>query len=531
MNTFQDLKQLPEGLKKALAALNFQSPTPIQSAAIPVALEGGDLIGCAQTGSGKTVAFALPLLTRLIEDRESIGLVLVPTRELASQVVGVMESLMKFNAGIGVVSLIGGVPMNPQVRTLARRPRVIVATPGRLIDHLQSRNLSLGRTAMLVLDEADRMLDMGFAPQLNQVLKYLPRERQTMLFSATLPDDILKLASKFLHEPKRVQVNAISQAAPDIHQESLVVSVDKKNETLLDQLNARQGTVIVFARTQSRTNRLAKYLDSYGLGVARLHGGLTQGQRTKSLEQFRKGTARIMVCTDIAARGIDIDHVAHVINFDLPQVPEDYIHRIGRTGRAGRKGESLSLVTSEDRALWRAIEKLLAQKGGKPVSALAPKAIDAVSRPATAEVAPRPAQQPVARVERTRAEPRRSAQPSSRPQSRPQNRPQQNRPTQKPSGARPYQARSERAPSFESNRRTESSPFTLGGGRDRESHRPIRADDGPRFPRPREESESSENRASPRKNTRENEFSRGRSSEGAGSTTPRNKNRRWGTRS
>jgi ATP-dependent RNA helicase RhlE len=365
LKNFSELK-LPTALEKALQVMKFEVPTPIQAQAIPTALEGRDMIGCAQTGTGKTAAFSIPMIVTLIQQSDKNALVLVPTRELASQVAQVVQDLTRFLPEMRSACLIGGVPMKPQLKALSRSPRIIVATPGRLVDHLKQRNLSLGKTGILVLDEADRMLDLGFAPQLNEILRYLPKVRQTLLFSATLPSSILSLANRYLHNPTRVQVGELHASVPKITQKTLNVSNQQKNDALLDELNAREGTVLVFARTQSRTDRVARYLESYGVSVARIHGGRSQGQRVRALDGFRQGTFRILVATDIAARGIDIDHVAHVINYDLPQVPEDYLHRIGRTGRAGRSGEALSLLTPEDRAGWKAIHRLL---GGQSVEA------------------------------------------------------------------------------------------------------------------------------------------------------------------
>ncbi len=341
--------------------MKFTTPTPIQAKAIPVALSHRDLIGCAQTGTGKTAAFSIPIITRLMKQKEKTALILVPTRELAAQVCEVINQLLLFIPDLKVVSVIGGVSMQPQLRALAKKPRIIVATPGRLVDHLHRGSVSLSKVEILTLDEADRMLDMGFAPQLNEILRFLPKTRQTLFFSATLPANILKLAQKFLKDPIQVAAEVEQKAPVKISQKVVHVDAKLKNAMVLDELNAREGTVLIFARTQHRTDRLAKFLDGYGVSVARIHGGRTQGQRTRALDGFRKGAFRILVATDIAARGLDIDHVAHVINYDLPQVPEDYIHRIGRTGRAGRSGQALSLVAGEDKANWKEIEKLLAR--------------------------------------------------------------------------------------------------------------------------------------------------------------------------
>jgi ATP-dependent RNA helicase RhlE len=253
--------------------------------------------------------------------------------------------------------------MQPQYRAISRRPRVIIATPGRLVDHLNRRTVDLSKTSILVLDEADRMLDMGFAPQLSVILKYLPRARQTLLFSATWASDTDALSKKYLKNPTRVSVGSVSQAMPKIKQAVLTISSAKKNDLLLDELNRREGLVLVFARTQARTDRLSRYLESYGMSVARIHGGRSQAQRVAALSAFKTGKSRVLLATDIAARGIDVTDIAHVINYDLPMVAEDYIHRIGRTGRNGAEGNAVSLLTPEERGQWKDILKLLQKTG------------------------------------------------------------------------------------------------------------------------------------------------------------------------
>jgi superfamily II DNA/RNA helicase len=354
-----DDRKMPAPLTRALSSMGFEKPTPIQAGAIPVALKGTDVLGCAQTGTGKTAAFSIPMISRLLDRPESGGLVLVPTRELAAQVQQVVLDLTRYTPELRPVLLIGGVSMDKQIRSLSRNPRLIIATPGRLVDHLQRRTANIKRIDTLVLDEADRMLDIGFAPQLKQILAHLPEKRHTMLFSATVPPSIEKLAQGYLKNPTRVTIGAPSTAKADITQEVMAVEHTKKNDTVLELLNQKEGSVLVFARTQSRADRLARWLGGYGIAVDRIHGGRTQGQRNRALDGFRSGAHRVLVATDIAARGIDIDHVAHVINYDLPQVAEDYIHRIGRTGRNGRKGQALSLVSREEKSLWKDIEKLL----------------------------------------------------------------------------------------------------------------------------------------------------------------------------
>lgn len=354
---------LPLALKKSIEVMKFEKPTPIQAKAIPLALTKKDLIGCAQTGTGKTAAFCIPIVSTLMEDLKGTALILVPTRELGIQICEVLKSLTLTIPNVTTALLIGGTSMQPQMRALSRKPRIIVATPGRLVDHLKRKSVNFSSLVQLVLDEADRMLDMGFAPQLNEILKYLPKERQTLLFSATLPKDIEKLSGKFLKNPLRVTVGEVSQPQKLIQQSIVQTTIQKKNDTLMDELNLRKGSVLIFARTQKRTDRVARYLEEYGHRVARLHGGRSQGQRNLAVNGFREGRFRILVATDIAARGIDISHIAHVINYDLPQSPEDYVHRIGRTARAGATGEAISLITSEDRSQWNEIARLLQRSG------------------------------------------------------------------------------------------------------------------------------------------------------------------------
>jgi len=362
MKNFQELV-LPQTIHQALKAMNFTVPTPIQAQAIPVVLTGQDLIGCAQTGTGKTAAYSIPILTTMLKNMDETALILAPTRELALQITEVLEELTQFCKHVRVVTVIGGVSMQHQLRNIQKGYRIIVATPGRLLDHCERNPRMLSKVSMFVLDEADRMLDMGFAPQLRRIFPLLPSQRQTLLFSATIPPEIQKMAEKILKKPKRVQVGAESIPADKINQQARKLNGEQKNELLLEELNAREGSVLVFVRTQHRTDRVSRNLDGVGIKVARIHGGRSQGQRTKALADFKDGRVRVLVATDIAARGIDISHVAHVINYDLPQVPEDYVHRIGRTARAGRAGEAMSFISSDDMEQWKNIEKLLFKKG------------------------------------------------------------------------------------------------------------------------------------------------------------------------
>jgi ATP-dependent RNA helicase RhlE len=362
VSTF-DQFQLPPFITKSLARLNFTTPTPIQAQAIGPALDGRDVIGMAQTGTGKTAAFSIPLATRLNAMPHQHGLILVPTRELAQQVFTCFKDLTGKHQQLRAALLIGGASMHMQRVELRRGARVIIATPGRLVDHLQSNPKLLVRSSLLVLDEADRMLDMGFMPQIKQILKALPRVRQTMMFSATFPADIKQIATQHMHEPVQISVGAPSRPVEKIEQVVREVAHTEKNSVLLDELNARAGSVLIFTRTKHRTDRLNRYLESYGYKTTRIHGNRSLAQRRKAIEGFRSGEFRILVATDIAARGLDIADIAHVINYDLPQVPEDYIHRIGRTARNGKGGQALCFLTPDDRQMWRSISKLALSQG------------------------------------------------------------------------------------------------------------------------------------------------------------------------
>lgn len=359
-------RPLAKEILRALEAMAFETPTPIQAQSIPVASEGKDLIAIAETGTGKTGAFALPMTSRLLANREELALVLAPTRELALQIEEFMRKLTQFTRELRTVNLVGGMPMGAQIRALQQKPRILIATPGRLIDHMERGSVNLSRVGVLVLDEADRMLDMGFQPQLERIRKALPTRRQTLLFSATWGREMDQLSSKYLHQAARVGAARESRASANITQKAMTLAQQKKNETLLDELVRREGSVLVFARTQVRVDRVSKYLASYGLEAARIHGGRTQAQRNGALAAFKTGRTRFLIATDIAARGIDVTGIGHVVNYDLPQVAEDYIHRIGRTGRNGLTGESISFVTPEDRGTWREIVRLL-QRSGSPL--------------------------------------------------------------------------------------------------------------------------------------------------------------------
>lgn len=351
---------LSEALLQDLASAGFISPTPIQEQAIPPALAGRDVIGCAQTGTGKTAAFVIPMVERLaaLPKGQPQALILAPTRELALQTLTTIEKLGR-SRRVSATVIVGGADMQAQVRGLRQRPEILVATPGRLLDHMWNGTISLSSIKMLVLDEADRMLDMGFAPQINQILDALPEERQTLLFSATLPTDLARLVQASVNNPVRVMVTPSATTADGVTQAVHHTSHDAKADLLLSILGADKDTALVFTRTKHRADRLGRMLGSAGHKVAVLHGDRSLSQRRAALEGFKRGTFRVLVATDIAARGIDVANIGHVINFDLPNCPEDYVHRIGRTARMKTTGRATSFVTGEDHQQLRDIERLL----------------------------------------------------------------------------------------------------------------------------------------------------------------------------
>ncbi len=350
---------LPQPLLHALDRIKFHTPTPIQAKAIPVALAGRDILGSAQTGTGKTGAFAIPLLARLLENPNSTALVLTPTRELAVQVMQTIQQMIDRAAPIRTALLIGGEPMPKQFKQLQHQPRIVVGTPGRINDHLTRNTLQLGRASFLVLDETDRMLDMGFGIQIDKILNYLPKQRQTLMFSATLPANIVKMSERYLKNPERIAIGETSAPAQKIRQETVHTSSERKYDELVTQLDQRTGSIIVFVKTKHGADRLARKLAREKHSAEAIHGDLRQNRRDRVIREFREKKHRIMVATDVAARGLDIPHIEHVINYDLPQCPEDYIHRIGRTARAGAEGVAVSLITPDDSDKWQAIHYLL----------------------------------------------------------------------------------------------------------------------------------------------------------------------------
>ena len=350
---------LPDALIQSLDKLKFTIPTPIQAATIPLALSGKDVLGSAQTGTGKTGAFGIPLIAKLLSDPRSSALVLTPTRELAAQVMQSLQDLLGRNSPIKAALLIGGDPMGKQMQQLRMRPRLFVGTPGRINDHLERGTVNFSQTSFLVLDETDRMLDMGFSIQIERIIKHLPKVRQTLLFSATLPKNIVKIADTYLNQPERVAMGSTTAPAQNLKQDIVHLSEDEKYPQLLTQLNQRSGSIIIFVKTKFGAEKMAKKLRAENHQTDAIHGDLRHSKRETVIRGFRNSKYRILVATDIAARGLDIPHIEHVINFDLPQCPEDYIHRIGRTARAGAEGEALCFVTPGDRMKWNAINRLL----------------------------------------------------------------------------------------------------------------------------------------------------------------------------
>jgi ATP-dependent RNA helicase RhlE len=371
--SFESLGLMAE-LRRAVSEKGYSTPTPIQTQAIPAILEGRDLMGGAQTGTGKTAGFTLPLLQRLMLSKKSgkgrqnvRALVLAPTRELAAQV---SESVETYGKHLPLKSAVvfGGVKINPQIQKLRKGVDILVATPGRLLDHVNQRTVDLSSIDILVLDEADRMLDMGFIRDIRKILALLPRHKQTLLFSATFSNDIKKLANDLLHKPALIEVARHNTAAESVTQ--VIHPVDKRRKReLLSHLvgsnNWRQ--VLVFTRTKHGANRLSEQLVMDGISSAAIHGNKTQGARTRALADFKSGKVRVLVATDIAARGLDISQLPHVVNFELPNIAEDYVHRIGRTGRAGHEGEAMSLVCIDEMKLLNDIERLIKRKIRKHV--------------------------------------------------------------------------------------------------------------------------------------------------------------------
>ncbi len=350
---------LPEVVINSLNRIEFITPTPIQAQVIPVALEGKDILGTAQTGTGKTGAFGIPLITHLLKNPQARALVIVPTRELAVQVTKMLELMLGRHSTIRTALLIGGEAIFRQFKQLQANPRLVIGTPGRINDHLSRRSLKLNEVDFLVLDEADRMLDMGFAPQIDQIIQFIPKTRQTLLFSATMPKNILMMSEKYLQSPERISLGEATAPAENLKQDIMYVTEAEKYDKLIGQLEVREGSIIIFVKTKMGADRIAKRLRQEKHSADAIHGDLRHQKRERVIKGFRDCKYRILVATDIAARGLDIAHVKHVINYDLPQCPEDYIHRVGRTARAGAEGSALCLIAPADKGKWRAIIRLM----------------------------------------------------------------------------------------------------------------------------------------------------------------------------
>jgi ATP-dependent RNA helicase RhlE len=354
--TFHGLGIAPDFLKR-LDEMKFFHPTPIQRKSIPISIQGEDMVGIAQTGTGKTLAFSLPALQRVAAIKK-MCLVLAPTRELALQVEETMHKLGT-PFGLRTAAIIGGVPVHRQVKAMRRKPHVIVATPGRLIDLVNQKIIKLDRIGILILDEADRMLDMGFEPQIKKILATVPEQRQTMLFSATMPEKITQIARKYMKKPLRVEVARSGTTADQIDQEVFIVPKSEKSKLLQKLLLEYKGTVLVFSRTKHGAKKIARAIRNAGHSSTELHSNRSLAQRRKSLDGFKSGEFRILVATDIAARGIDVTDIELVINYDLPDNPDDYVHRVGRTGRAGSEGKAISFASPDQKGDLKTIERLI----------------------------------------------------------------------------------------------------------------------------------------------------------------------------
>jgi len=354
--SFYGLGIVPKILE-LLVQIKFKVPTPIQFKAIPLAIEGKDVIGIAQTGTGKTHAFAIPMCQRLAQ-KKGVGLVLAPTRELAIQIDEAFQIITR-SFGMKTACLIGGAPMPGQIQALRKNPSIVIATPGRLIDHMGQWNFLPDNVTMLVLDEADRMLDMGFAPQISKILRFLPKDRQTMLFSATIPKEIMEIAATYMKLPVSVEIAPSGTTVERVTQELFIVKKESKPRLLSKLLAQYHGSVLLFSRTKHNARKIMISIRNMGYSAAEMHSNRSLGQRREALDGFKSGRYRVLVATDIAARGIDFSGIELVINYDLPEDAENYVHRIGRTARAGQQGHAISFATPDQSRDVRDIEKLI----------------------------------------------------------------------------------------------------------------------------------------------------------------------------
>ncbi len=424
---------LAEPILRAISDEGYTTPTPIQAKVIPSMMDGSDILGIAQTGTGKTAAFVLPILHALCGDpmpakhRTCKALILAPTRELAAQIGDNIRAYGKHSRP-SVAVIVGGAKIPPQIKALAKGVDIVVATPGRLLDHVASKNLHLDATTKVVLDEADQMFDLGFMPQIKRIMGYLPKKRQTMLLSATMPKQVRALAQVFLTNPIEVTVTPNSKPIDRIDQKVVMLKTADKRAVLVDYLaTPDMERAIVFTRTKRGADKVCKHLEMYGFASAAIHGNKSQNQRVRSLDAFRKGKVNVLVATDIAARGIDVDDVSHVVNFELPNVAEAYVHRVGRTARAGKSGQAIALCDGAERGLLRDIERLIKRK------------IDVVDRPADSglKVVPEEERQVLQQPEPVQRKPRRRKPVGKRNEGGGKNSsgrpPQRNRRSRKPS--------------------------------------------------------------------------------------------------
>ena len=342
-----------------LKSLNLVKPTPVQQRAIVPGYEGKDILAIANTGTGKTAAFGIPIIQRLNENKSLSALILSPTRELSIQIGKHLRELMGKNINIKSAVLIGGDSMKKQIELIKKKPRIIIGTPGRIYDHINRKTLNLKSINILVLDETDRMLDLGFIQQIQKIINFLPSKKQTLLFSATLPKNIRNISTKYLFNPVNISVEKKEKILQNINHNTLNINQGEKYNKLLQELDTREGSVIVFMKTKHSSKKIYLKLLKDGQSVNTIHGNIRQNKRINILNKFRNQKFRVLVATDIAARGLDIPHIEHVINYDLPQRTEDYIHRIGRTARAGKKGSALSFISENDKKIWKMISKLI----------------------------------------------------------------------------------------------------------------------------------------------------------------------------
>lgn len=377
MHSFNQLNLSSDSLK-ILKGLKFENPTPIQEKVIPVALQGNDVMGTAQTGSGKTLSYILPIVEKLRKNVNDKFLILAPTRELSEQVFSVAKIFLGHGKPFKAINLIGGKGIFSQINQLKKNPQIIIGTPGRINDLLERKSFSLSKCSIVVLDEMDRMLDMGFGYQVDKIMKQVNKNRQMIMLSATIPAQIRKVSSKYLNNPVNISIENNDVIETNIKQKVIKTIPNEKVDELINQIDQRKGSILIFAKTKIGVDKLVKKLKANSVKASALHGGMRQNKRSKIMQNFRDERFRILVATDIASRGLDVPHIEHIINYDMPQAPEDFIHRIGRTARAGSVGEAVSFLTQKDTRIWRSIERLLnkeefKKKKGNPKNENIPK--------------------------------------------------------------------------------------------------------------------------------------------------------------